>query len=76
MKLKLIPLTTTGFRQLVLSVKGSLVRRIEGFEINGEKITLDLGKVHVNQGVPASRFKYDPPAEAKVIFDWLFNPEK
>ena len=75
-KLKLIPLTTTGYRQLVLLVSGSLIRRIEGIQVSGEKITLDLENVRTNQGVPVSRFKYDPPANAKVISDWLFNPEK
>jgi outer membrane lipoprotein-sorting protein len=75
-KLKLIPLTTTGYRLLVLSVKDSLIRRIEGIQVSGEKITLDLENVRTNQSVPTSRFKYSPPADANVISDWLFNPEK
>jgi outer membrane lipoprotein-sorting protein len=74
-KLKLLPLTTTGFRQLILSVKDSLVRRIEGIQDNGESITLDLKRVRVNQGIPVSRFTYTPPSEARIIPDWLFNPQ-
>lgn len=75
-KLKLIPRRTTGYRQLVLSVKDSLIRRIEGIRNSGEKVTLDLENVRTNQGVPASRFKYDPPADANVISNWLFSPEE
>jgi outer membrane lipoprotein-sorting protein len=74
-KLKLLPLTTTGFRQLILSVKGSQVRRIEGIQDNGESIVLDLQRVRVNQGIPVSRFSYTPPQDARVIADWLFTPQ-
>jgi len=73
-KLKLVPLTITGFRQLILSVKGSVVRRMDGFLQSGEKITLDLEHTRINQGVSASRFLYEPPENAKIILDWLFNP--
>ena len=75
-KLKLLPLTTTGYRQLVLSVTNSLIRRIEGIQVSGVKVTLDFENVRTNQGVPTSRFEYSPPADANVISDWLFNPEK
>jgi outer membrane lipoprotein-sorting protein len=75
-KLKLMPHATTGFRQLVLSVKESLVRRVEGIQESGEKIVLDLANVRINQGVPDSRFQYDPPAYANVIPDFLFDPEE
>ena len=61
---------------MVLSVKDSLIRRIEGIRNSGEKVTLDLENVRTNQGVPASRFKYDPPADANVISNWLFSPEE
>ena len=75
-KLALTPHATTGYRQLVLSVKDSLVRRVEGIQDNGERITLDLLNVRVNQGVPDSRFQYDTPAYANVIPDFLFDPEE
>jgi len=74
-KLKLVPVTTTGFSQLVVSVKGTQIRRIEGTEQSGDTISLDMANVHVNTGLPASRFTYDPPEDATVISDWLFNPE-
>ena len=75
-KLKLTAHGTTGFSQLILSVKDSLVRRIEGTQINGDKITMDIANIRVDQGVPDERFKYDPPAYANVISDWLFDPEE
>ncbi len=74
-KLKLVPVTTTGFSQLVVSVKGTQIRRIEGIEQSGDTISLDMANVRVNTGLPASRFIYDPPDDARVISDWLFNPE-
>ena len=75
-KLKLTAHGTTGFSQLIISVKDSLIRRIEGTQVNGDKITMDIANIRVNQGVPDERFKYDPPAYANVISDWLFDPEE
>ncbi len=75
-KLKLTSHGTTGFTQLVISAKDSLIRRIEGTEVNGDKVTLDIANVRVNQGVPDERFNYDPPPYANVISDWLFDPEE
>ena len=74
-KLKLVPLTVTGFQQLILSVKGSIVRRMEGLLQNGDRITLDLEQVRINQGVPASRFLFDAPENTRIVSDWLFNPQ-
>jgi outer membrane lipoprotein-sorting protein len=76
MKLKLTSHGTTGFGQLVISVKDQLIRRIEGTEVNGDTITMDIANIRVNQGVPDERFKYDPPPYANVISDWLFDPEE
>jgi outer membrane lipoprotein-sorting protein len=75
-KLKLSSHGTTGFSQLIISVKDNLIRRIEGTQVNGDKITMDIANIRVNQGVPDERFKYDPPAYANVISDWLFDPEE
>jgi outer membrane lipoprotein-sorting protein len=76
-KLKLTARGITGYRQLVISVsKDSLVRRIEGVQTNGEKITLDFTGIRTNQGLPDSRFQYDPPAYANVIPDFLFDSEE
>jgi outer membrane lipoprotein-sorting protein len=75
-KLKLSSHGTTGFSQLIMSVKDNLIRRIEGTQVNGDKITMDIANIRVNQGVPDERFKYDPPAYANVISDWLFDPEE
>lgn len=76
-KLKLTARGVTGYRQLVLSVsKDSLIRRIEGAQTNGEKITLDFTGMRTNQGLPDSRFEYKPPAYANVIPDFLFDSEE
>jgi outer membrane lipoprotein-sorting protein len=76
-KLKLTARGITGYRQLVLSVsKDSLIRRIEGVQTNGEKITLDFANIRSNQGLPDSRFTYTPPAYANVIPDFLFDSEE
>ena len=76
-KLKLTARGITGYRQLVLAVsKDNLIRRIEGVQTSGEKITFDFANIQTNQGVPDSRFKYDPPAYANVIPDFLFDSEE
>ncbi len=75
-KLRLTSHGTTGFSQLIISARDSLIRRIEGTEVNGDKVTMDLTNVRVNQGVPDERFNYDPPPYANVISDWLFDPEQ
>jgi outer membrane lipoprotein-sorting protein len=75
-KLKLTSHGTAGFSQLTVSVRDQLIRRIEGTEENGDKITMDIANIRINQGVPDERFKYDPPPYANVISDWLFDPEE
>lgn len=76
-KLKLTARGVTGYRQLVLSVgSSSLIRRIEGVQTGGEKITLDFAGIRTNQGLPDSRFDYKPPAYANVIPDFLFDSEE
>ena len=76
-KLKLTARGITGYSQLVISVsKDSLIRRIEGVQTNGEKITLDFASIRTNQGLPDSRFEYEPPAYANVIPDFLFDSEE
>jgi outer membrane lipoprotein-sorting protein len=76
-KLKLTARGITGYRQLVLAVsKENLIRRIEGVQTNGEKITFDFTSIRTNQGVPDSRFDYEPPAYANVIPDFLFDSEE
>ena len=75
-KLRLISRGSSAFSQLTISVEGSLVRRVEGTQSNGDRIVMDFQNVRVNQGVPASRFVYDPPPYANVVQDWLFDPEQ
>jgi outer membrane lipoprotein-sorting protein len=76
-KLRLTARGIGGYRQLVLSVsKENLIRRIEGVQTNGDKITFDFTSIRTNQGVPDSRFDYEPPAYANVIPDFLFDSEE
>ncbi len=75
-KLHLVSRGTSSFSELIISVEESLVRRVEGTQANGDRVVMDFQNVRVNQGVPASRFVYDPPPYANVIQDWLFDPEQ
>jgi outer membrane lipoprotein-sorting protein len=75
-KLKLIAQGATGYKQMIVSVKDSLVRRIEGTLTSGDKVVMDFANVRLNQGLPDSRFAYDSPPDAYVIQDWLFDPQE
>ena len=75
-KLKMTSRGATGYSQMIVSVKDSLIRRMEGTQSSGEKVIMDFSNVRTNQGVPESRFKYDAPPYANVIQDWLFDPEQ
>lgn len=75
-KLRLISRGTSSYSQLVISVEGSVIRRVEGTLSSGDKVQMDFQNIKVNQGIPASRFAYDPPPYANVVQDWLFDPEQ
>ena len=45
-------------------------------QASGDRVVMDFQNVRINQGVPASRFVYDPPPYANVVQDWLFDPEQ
>ncbi len=75
-KLKLVSRGTSSYSQLILSVEGSYIRRVEGTLASGDKVVMDFTGMRTNQGIPASRFAYDPPPYANVIQDWLFDPEQ
>jgi len=65
-----------GFRELILSVNSDgLIRRIEGITVGYQKIVFDFKNIRINQNIPESRFRYDPPASANVIENFLFDPE-
>jgi len=65
-----------GFRELILSVNSEgLIRRIEGITVGYQRIVFDFRNIRVNQNIPESRFRYDPPASANVIENFLFDPE-
>ena len=75
-KLKLSAHGTSSFSQMIVSVKDTLIRRVEGTQSSGDKIVMDFANVRTNQGVPDSRFAYDAPPYANVIQNWLFDPEE
>ena len=75
-KLKLTAHGTTSFSQMIVSIKDSLIRRVEATQSSGDKIVMDFANIRTNQGVPDSRFAYDSPPYANVIQDWLFDPEE
>ena len=75
-KLRLISRGNSSYSQLIISVEGSYIRRVEGMLASGDKVVMDFTNMRTNQGVPASRFAYDPPPYANVIQDWLFDPEQ
>ena len=75
-KLKLVSRGTTSYSQMIVSVKDSLIRRVEGTQSSGDKVVMDFTNIRTNQGVPDSRFLYDAPPYANVIQDWLFDPEQ
>lgn len=72
-KLKLVSRGTTNFTQMILSVKDSLIRRVEGTMAGGDKVVMDYANIRTNQGVPDSRFAYDAPVTVNTIQDWLFD---
>jgi outer membrane lipoprotein-sorting protein len=75
-KLKLVARGATSYSQMIISVKDSLIRRVEGTQTGGDKVVMDFAGIRTNQGVPDSRFVYDAPPYANVIQDWLFDPEQ
>jgi outer membrane lipoprotein-sorting protein len=75
-KLKLVSRGATSYSQMIISIKDSLIRRVEGTQTNGERVVMDFANIRTNQGIPDSRFAYDSPPYANVIQDWLFDPEE
>ncbi len=65
-----------GFRELVLSVNADgIIRRIEGVTVGYQKIVFDFKNIRINENIPEGRFRYDPPASANVVENFLFDPE-
>ena len=65
-----------GFRELVLSINAAgLIRRIDAVTVGYQKIQFDFLDIRLNQNIPDARFKYDPPASANILENFLFEPE-
>jgi outer membrane lipoprotein-sorting protein len=72
-KLKLVSRGSTNFTQMIISVKDSFIRRVEGTMGSGDKVVMDYTNIRTNQGVPDSRFRYEAPSNVNEIPDWLFD---
>lgn len=68
--------TDEGYRQIIMSVtEDGLIRRMKGITINYETFQYDFTEVRINQDLPDTRFKYDPPPSAYMMKNFLFEPE-
>lgn len=66
-----------GFRQITLSISNDLlIRRIVGVTAGFEEIQLDFTDVLINQNIPEGKFKYEPPASANIIYNFIFDPDE
>jgi outer membrane lipoprotein-sorting protein len=65
------------FSEIILSVgQDNLIRRVDGLRAGGERVVMDLTGIRINQNIPDSRFKYDPPASANAFEDFLFDSDE
>jgi len=64
-----------GFREIILSVnpETNLIRRIVGTTIAGVNVQFDFTDTRINQGIPASRFVYTPPAGTVTRNNFMFR---
>ncbi len=66
--------TREHFRELVIAVNSDgYIRRISGITARDAVIQFDFTNIQINQGIPAARFDYDPPASANLYTDFLFD---
>ncbi len=64
----------TPYSEIILSIgQNNLIRRVEGARTGAEKVVMDLKDIRTNQNLPDTRFKYEPPAYANEIDDFLFD---
>ena len=62
------------FRELIVAVTNDrLIRRIVGTTARNATLQFDFTDIQINQGVPAARFDFDPPASANLYTDFLFD---
>ena len=66
--------TREHFRELVVAVGANgYIRRIVGTPARGGSVQFDFTNIRINQGIPITRFDYDPPASASLYTDFLFD---
>ena len=73
-KLKFQSLSSAeGFRQLEIAFdQNHLMRRVTG-STGSKTIILDYKNIKLNQDIPDARFNYDPPANANVYRNFLYE---
>ena len=66
--------STEHFKEIIMAINDSgYIRMISGTTVRDEIIRFDFTNIKINQGVPAARFDYDPPASASLYADFLFD---
>jgi outer membrane lipoprotein-sorting protein len=68
-RMTLVPREPMGYAQLRLWIdaRDRLVRRFEITETNGAVRLVELENVQTNVSVPADAFRFEPPADARII---------
>ena len=66
--------STEHFKEIIMAISDNgYIRMISGTTVRDEIIRFDFTNIQINQGVPATRFDYDPPASASLYADFLFD---
>lgn len=64
------------FRSMIISfTRDNLIRRIEGFAVNGLSYLFDFTNVQINQGIPDNQFNYKPSGDSHTVKNFIFTPE-
>ncbi len=65
-----------GFRQIEMSVnKDMMIRRMVGITDAYENFQFDFIGIQPNQNIPDTRFRFEEPASAYKVDNFLFEPE-
>ena len=74
-KLKLVwENTAQNFRELILFIgEDNLIYYVEGETYNRVRVSFLFSNIVTNEGIPDSRFDYDPPPTAHVVENFLFS---
>jgi outer membrane lipoprotein carrier protein len=66
--LLLLPKKPTGnLKQLIMEVEGVEIRRVSMEDAFGNRTTISLSNMRINQNIPIERFRFTPPPGVQVI---------